>query len=209
MFVIELTHNVYSSRYVRNVSLSRDICEDNMLRIDHVYRQWCQLPKCPKIFVSYSISFVFALWLWHCSLMLYYVSVKKHSHLISPHLTSFIWTELVKVRCPVNPLIHKVAKMVAWAPDRHDVKIKKPWVRPVWRRTPLFYVTILATLCIKGLSSVQFSWGVWCELPFTFSFSRSDRSTSPTNQQRSSIRIFREWRAVRSGELLLPTRRSR
>ena len=24
------------------------------------------------------------------------------------------------------------------------------WVRPVWRRTPLFYVTILATLCIKG-----------------------------------------------------------
>jgi len=24
----------------------------------------------------------------------------------------------------------------------------KPWVRPVWCRTPLFYVTILATLCI-------------------------------------------------------------
>jgi len=26
------------------------------------------------------------------------------------------------------------------------------WVRPVWRRTPLLYVTILATLCIKGLN---------------------------------------------------------
>jgi len=24
-------------------------------------------------------------------------------------------------------------------------------VRAIWRRTPLFYVTILATLCIKGL----------------------------------------------------------
>jgi len=31
------------------------------------------------------------------------------------------------------------------------VKIKN-WVRPVWRRTPLFYVTILVTLCIKGLN---------------------------------------------------------
>jgi len=34
-------------------------------------------------------------------------------------------------------------------------------VRAIWRRTPLFYVTILATLCIKGLRSgpcsVQFS----------------------------------------------------
>jgi len=30
---------------------------------------------------------------------------------------------------------------------------KKPWVRPVCRRTPLFHVTILATLCIKGLTS--------------------------------------------------------
>jgi len=29
---------------------------------------------------------------------------------------------------------------------------QKPWVRPVWRRTyALFYVSILATLCIKGL----------------------------------------------------------
>ena len=37
-------------------------------------------------------------------------------------------------------------------PDRPDVKIKKAWVRPVWRRTPLFFVTILATLCIKGLN---------------------------------------------------------
>ena len=27
----------------------------------------------------------------------------------------------------------------------------KTWVRPVWRRTSLFYVTILATLCNKGL----------------------------------------------------------
>ena len=29
---------------------------------------------------------------------------------------------------------------------------QKPWVRPVWRRTPLFCVTILETLCIKGLT---------------------------------------------------------
>jgi len=34
------------------------------------------------------------------------------------------------------------------APDRPDVK---PWVRLVLRRTPLFHVTILATLCIKWL----------------------------------------------------------
>jgi len=32
----------------------------------------------------------------------------------------------------LSPLMHKVAKM--------------------WRRTPLYYVTILATSCIKGLS---------------------------------------------------------
>jgi len=32
---------------------------------------------------------------------------------------------------------------------------QKPWVRPVWRRTPLFYVTILAILCIKGITAVQ------------------------------------------------------
>jgi len=32
----------------------------------------------------------------------------------------------------------------------------------VWRRTPLFYVTILATLCIKGLTTTtQYSsWAV-------------------------------------------------
>ena len=29
----------------------------------------------------------------------------------------------------------------------------KPWVMPVWRRTSLFYVTVLATLCIKRLRS--------------------------------------------------------
>jgi len=49
----------------------------------------------------------------------------------------------------VNPLMHKVAKMVsARSPWRQNWK---PWVRPVWRRTPLFYVTILATLCTKRL----------------------------------------------------------
>ena len=39
-------------------------------------------------------------------------------------------------------------------------------MRPVWRRTPLFHVTILATLCIKGLSdsvvrSVVAGWLVY------------------------------------------------
>jgi len=29
----------------------------------------------------------------------------------------------------------------------------QPRVRPVWCRTPLFYVTILATLCIKWLTA--------------------------------------------------------
>jgi len=29
---------------------------------------------------------------------------------------------------------------------------RQNWVRPVWLRTPLFYIAIMATLCIKGLS---------------------------------------------------------
>jgi len=36
-------------------------------------------------------------------------------------------------------------------PDRPDVKIKNHGFGAVWRRAPLFYITILATLCIKGL----------------------------------------------------------
>ena len=32
----------------------------------------------------------------------------------------------------------------------------KPWIRPVWRRTLLFYVTILATLCMKELRAAQY-----------------------------------------------------
>jgi len=47
---------------------------------------------------------------------------------------------------------------MGFRPERQIVltsKLKTICVRPVWRRTPLFYITILATLCIKGLSAVS------------------------------------------------------
>jgi len=50
--------------------------------------------------------------------------------------------------------------ILPWAPDCPDVN-KKPRVTPVWRRTPLFCVTILATLCIKGLKDHK-PWSQCC-----------------------------------------------
>jgi len=37
----------------------------------------------------------------------------------------------------------------------YNFDVRAIWVRPVWRRTPLFYVTILATLCIEGLNNAR------------------------------------------------------
>jgi len=40
-----------------------------------------------------------------------------------------------------------------WRSGLSKLKTMGYWVKPVWHQTPLFYVTILTTLCIKGLRS--------------------------------------------------------
>jgi len=50
----------------------------------------------------------------------------------------------------------------------------------IWRQTPLFHVTILATLCIKGLSSVD----TCCE-PTQFAAAATNHAGLSSDEMRS------------------------
>ena len=77
--------------------------------------------------------------------------ITLHACLLEP--TTKIWMQIDQYckRQKCRPVTN-----FARSPWRQN---QKPWVRPVWRQTPLFYVTVLATLCTKGLSlTAQFTY---------------------------------------------------
>ena len=95
-------------------------------------------------------------------------SILHHSSLFCLQ-TPILGQEVLKIHANIKKAIpalnvRKSLKCSRLLGNWGDVKIK--WVRPVRRRTPLFYATILATLCNKGLMRMAaYSQPAWHTRP--------------------------------------------